>query len=105
MDEERGFSLSYEQLTRLAEKNIRECGLDSQSARCISELKASALLWLWYELAIHGAPQNNHAQARERIDTDYQRLKKLICRRVTVNDSEPPTVATAAESTDCAGCP
>lgn len=30
------------------------------------------------ELAIHGAPQNNHAQARERIDTDYQRLKKLI---------------------------
>ncbi|MBB8865641.1 hypothetical protein HEK78_021260 [Escherichia coli] len=40
-------------------------------------MKASALLWLWYELAIHGAPQNNHAQA-QRIDTDYQRLKKLI---------------------------
>ncbi|EFG0071737.1 hypothetical protein BK837_003616 [Escherichia coli] len=78
MDEERVFSLSYEQLTRIAEKNIRECGLDSQSARCISELKASALLWLWYELAIHGAPQNNHAQDRERIDTDYQCLKKLI---------------------------
>lgn len=71
MDEERVFSLSYEQLTRIAEKNIRECGLDNQSARCISELKASALLWLC-------APQNNHAQARERIDTDYQRLKKLI---------------------------
>ncbi len=53
MDEERVFSLSYEQLTRIAEKNIRECGLDNQSARCISELKASALLWLWYELAIH----------------------------------------------------
>lgn len=49
MDEERVFSLSYEQLTRIAEKNIRECGLDNQSARCISELKASALLWLWYE--------------------------------------------------------
>ncbi|ELO4934213.1 hypothetical protein QUR06_004162 [Escherichia coli] len=80
MDEERVFPLSYEQPNRIAEKNIRECGLDSQSARCISEceLKASALLWLWYALAIHGAPQNNHAQARERIDTDYQRLKKLI---------------------------
>ena len=78
MDKERVFSLSYEQLTRIAEKNIRQCGLDSQIARCISELKASAPLWLWYELAIHGAPQNNHAQARERIDTDYQRLKKLI---------------------------
>lgn len=36
MDEERVFSLSYEQLTRIAEKNIRECGLDNQSARCIS---------------------------------------------------------------------
>lgn len=40
MDEERVFSLSYEQLTRIAEKNIRECGLDNQSARCISELNA-----------------------------------------------------------------
>ncbi|QMJ72169.1 hypothetical protein HVX92_21850 (plasmid) [Escherichia fergusonii] len=59
-------------------KKIRECGLDSQSARCLSELRASALLRLWYELAIHGAPQNNRAQAWERIDTDYQRLKKLI---------------------------
>ncbi|MGH5735579.1 hypothetical protein ACRFKX_22485 [Escherichia coli] len=37
MDEERVFSLSYEQLTRIAEKNIRECGLDSQSARCLNE--------------------------------------------------------------------
>ncbi|ANO76050.1 hypothetical protein ABLI10_004550 [Escherichia coli] len=62
MDEERVFSLSYEQLTRIAEKNIRECGLDSQSARCISELKASALLWLWYRVGsltaatCHGLP-------------------------------------------------
>ncbi|EFO1266331.1 hypothetical protein DXV24_25000 [Escherichia albertii] len=78
MDEERVFSLSYEQLTRIAEKNIRECGLDSRGARCISELKASALLWLWYELAIHGAPQNNYAQGWERIDADHQRLRKLI---------------------------
>lgn len=26
MDQEMTFSLSYEQLTRIAEKNIRECG-------------------------------------------------------------------------------
>lgn len=78
MDEERVFSLSYEQLTRIAEKNIRECGLDSQSARCLNELRASALLWLWYELAIHGVPQNNYARAWERIDADHQRLRKLI---------------------------
>ena len=40
--------------------------------------KASALLWLWYELAIHGAPHNNYAQARERIDADHQLLRNLI---------------------------
>nr|WP_276046941.1 hypothetical protein [Escherichia coli] len=66
-------------MTRIAEKNIRKCGLDSQGVRYISELsKASALLGLWYELAIHGAPQNNYAQARERIDADHQRLRNLI---------------------------
>lgn len=79
MDEERVFSLSYEQLTRIAEKNIRKCGLDRQGARYTSELsKASALLGLWYELAIHSEPQNNYAQARERIDADHQRLRSLI---------------------------
>ncbi len=30
MDQEMTFSLSYEQLTRFAEKRIRECNLDSQ---------------------------------------------------------------------------
>lgn len=30
MDEERVFSLSYEQLIRFAEQRIRECNLDSQ---------------------------------------------------------------------------
>lgn len=29
MDQEMTFSLSYEQLTRFAEKRIRECNLDS----------------------------------------------------------------------------
>lgn len=32
MDEERVFSLSYEQLTRFTERRIRECNLDSQGA-------------------------------------------------------------------------
>ncbi|MDH7326606.1 hypothetical protein QE564_21195 [Escherichia coli] len=66
--------------------------------------KASALLGLWYELAIHSAPQNNYAQARERIDADSS-SETSSCRRMTGNDSEPPTVAAAAESADCAGCP
>lgn len=32
MDQEMTFSLSYEQLTRFAERRIRECNLDSQGA-------------------------------------------------------------------------
>ncbi|GAB0629978.1 hypothetical protein MC04F17_40020 [Escherichia coli] len=52
--------------------------MDSQVARDFSELKASTLLWLWHELAIHGASQNNYAQTRERIDADSQRLRNLI---------------------------
>jgi len=32
MDNEVTFSLSYEQLTRMAEERIRECELDSQAA-------------------------------------------------------------------------
>lgn len=46
MDEkEVNFSLSYEQLTRIAEERIRECELDNQGAKYISESsKASALL-------------------------------------------------------------
>ncbi len=37
MDEERVFSLSYEQLTRFAEKRIRECNLDSQGVTYLCE--------------------------------------------------------------------
>ena len=58
MDEEMTFSLSYEQLTRIAEEHIRECELDSQGARYISESgKARAVLSLWFELAIGGATE------------------------------------------------
>ena len=79
MDNEVHFSLSYEQLIRVAEERIRECELDSQGAKYISESgKAGALLSLWYELAITGAPLNNYEQTKALIDTDYQRLRKLI---------------------------
>ena len=79
MDEELMFSLSYEQLTRIAEDRIRECELDSQGAKYISESsKASALLGFWYELAINGAPLNDYEQTKALIDADRQRLRKLI---------------------------
>lgn len=79
MDEEMMFSLSYEQLTRIAEARIRECELDSQGVRYISESsKASTLLGFWYELAITGAPVKNYEQTKALIDADYQRLRQLI---------------------------
>lgn len=79
MDEEMTFSLSYEQLTRIAEEHIRECELDSQGAKYISESgKAGAVLSLWFELAIRGAPLNNYEQAKALIYADQQRLRKLI---------------------------
>ncbi len=44
MDEERVFSLSYEQLTRIAEKNIRECGLDNRHCCKVSDEAAFCLI-------------------------------------------------------------
>ena len=79
MDNELTFSLSYEQLTRLAEERIRECRMNTQGMIYISESsKAAALLGFWYELAINGVPRNNYEQTKELIDADQQRLKKLI---------------------------
>lgn len=51
MDQEMTFSLSYEQLTRFAERRIRECNLDSQGAIYLCEsAKAGAVLIFWHEL-------------------------------------------------------
>ena len=79
MDEERVFSLSYEQLTRFAEKRIRECNLDSQGVTYLCEsAKAVAVLIFWHELAINGYASMNAIKRQEIIDADHQRLRKLI---------------------------
>ncbi|MGX5079524.1 hypothetical protein [Enterobacter mori] len=79
MDQELNLSLSYEQLTRVAEDRIRECELNSHGAKYISEsIKAAALLGFWYELAINGAPLDNYEHTKALIDADQQRLRKLI---------------------------
>ncbi|CSE81772.1 hypothetical protein [Shigella sonnei] len=68
MDQEMTFSLSYEQLTRFAEKRIRECNLDSHGVTYLCEsAKAGAVLIFWHEL-----------KRQEIIDADHQRLRKLI---------------------------
>ncbi|ELT7705849.1 hypothetical protein ACNC4J_003929 [Escherichia coli] len=81
MDEERVFSLSYEQLTRFAEKRIRECNLDSQGAIYLCESAkagAGAVLIFWHELAINGYASMNAIKRQELIDADFQRLRNLI---------------------------
>ena len=79
MDEGRVFSLSYEQLTRFAERRIRECNLDSQGAIYLCETaKAGAVLIFWHELAINGYASMNAIKRQELIDADFQRLRKLI---------------------------
>lgn len=79
MDEERVFSLSYEQLTRFAERRIRECNLTASGAIYLCEsAKAGAVLIFWHELAINGYASMNAIKRQELIDADFQRLRKLI---------------------------
>lgn len=81
MDQEMTFSLSYEQLTRFAERRIRECNLDSQGAIYLCEsakAKAGAVLIFWHELAINGYASMNAIKRQELIDADFQRLRNLI---------------------------
>ncbi|WP_139565581.1 hypothetical protein, partial [Escherichia coli] len=76
MDEERVFSLSYEQLTRFTERRIRECNLDSQGAIYLCESAkagAGAVLIFWHELAINGYASMNAIKRQELIDADFQR--------------------------------
>lgn len=72
MDQEMTFSLSYEQLTRFAEKRIRECNLDSQGAIYLCEsAKAGAVLIFWHELAINGYASMNAIKRQECQRQDY----------------------------------
>lgn len=106
MDQEMTFSLSYEQLTRFAERRIRECNLDSQGAIYLCEsAKAGAVLIFWHELAINGYASMNAIKRQEPLTPTFSASETSSGRRMTGNDPEPPTVATAAESADCAGCP
>ncbi|MGG7118114.1 hypothetical protein ACPUGT_10550 [Klebsiella aerogenes] len=77
MDEkEVNFSLSYEQLTREAEEQIKKCNLDKDEYFYGRELdKASALLLFWYRLAIVGY---TGVTGNERVEADLVRLKALI---------------------------
>lgn len=76
MDKEPAFSLSYEQLTREAEEEIKKCNLDKDGYLYGRELeKASALLLFWHRLAIVGY---TGVTGNERVEADLLRLKALI---------------------------
>ncbi|MGQ3665327.1 hypothetical protein [Citrobacter braakii] len=76
MDQEMTFSLSYEQLTRKAEEEIKKCNLDKDEYFYGRELeKASALLLFWHRLAIVGY---TGVTGNERVEADLLRLKALI---------------------------
>ncbi|HBT3263226.1 hypothetical protein OW909_25220 [Klebsiella pneumoniae] len=76
MDQELNFSLSYEQLTREAEEQIKKCNLDKDNYFYGRELdKASALLLFWHRLAIVGY---TGVTGNERVEADLLRLKALI---------------------------
>ena len=61
MDQEMTFSLSYEQLTREAEEEIKKCNLNKDSYFYGRELdKAAALLLFWHRLAIDGYEGLHH---------------------------------------------
>ncbi len=79
MNLEMTFSLSYEQLTKKAEEEIRNINLDLDGIGYIEALaRASAVLSFWYSLALHGYPGTT---MNERVDADRQRLKNLIYRK------------------------
>lgn len=78
MDKEPTFSLSYEQITRIAEEEIRNCNIRRDSRDYLQQLaRASATLSLWSTLAYTGF-QNNGQSGYDHVNPDWVRLKALL---------------------------
>ncbi len=104
MDEEMLFSLSYEQMTQMAEEEIKQCDFRRDGTHYVWEVnKAHDILRFWYLLALRG----HTGLSTTRVEADYKRLKTLISQRNEGNDAGkiPTSVATAAAGADCAGRP
>ncbi len=77
MDEEMMFSLSYEQMTQMAEEEIKQCDFRRDGTHYVWEVnKAHDILRFWYL----GAART-HGPATTRVEADYKRLKTLISQR------------------------
>lgn len=78
MDEEMIFSLSYEQMTQMAEEEIKQCDFRRDGTHYVWEVnKAHDILRFWYLLALRG----HTGLATTRVEADYKRLKTLISQR------------------------
>lgn len=78
MDEEMLFSLSYEQMTQMAEEEIRQCDFRRDGTHYVWEVnKAQDILRFWYLLALRG----HTGLAITRVESDYKRLKTLISQK------------------------
>ncbi|MDV0592771.1 hypothetical protein RZP54_27980 [Raoultella ornithinolytica] len=78
MDDEMMFSLSYEQMTQMAEEEIKQCDFRRDGTHYVWEVnKAHDILRFWYLLALRG----HTGLATTRVEADYKRLKTLISRK------------------------
>lgn len=78
MDKAPTFSLSYEQITRIAEGEIRKCRIRRDSPDYLQQqARASATLGLWATLAYAGF-QNNGQTGYDQVNPDWKRLKALL---------------------------
>lgn len=76
MDNDLTFTISYEQLTEVAEEEIKKCNLDKQSQYYPWErTKADAIFGYWQMLASRVFPA---LEGIERVEEDSKRLSALI---------------------------
>ncbi|MDH2272334.1 hypothetical protein [Serratia marcescens] len=73
------FSLSYEQLLKITEDEIKKCELDGSSEWNAHQwMKADGIVQMWHILALQGLPKD---AGFDRVKADLAQLKSLIRQR------------------------
>ncbi len=74
MDQKMTFSLSYEQMTQMAEEEIKQCDFAGMEPIMLGSEQGHDILRFWYLLALRG----HTGLSTTRVEADYKRLKTLI---------------------------
>ncbi|ASQ15719.1 hypothetical protein [Enterobacter cloacae] len=83
MDNKQELTLNYEQLTYIAEMEIKRCLLDPESSLYPWELtKAWAIFHYWQKLALYS---HESVIDRDRVDADRKRLQTFM-EKIEEND-------------------